>query len=292
MTQSPAFPLPPLPPPQFVGVDTPCRNCSYNLRTLPTSAVCPECGLPVALSLRSDLLRFSNPDWLILIRRGMLCMFVGVLAILILSRGFGGRIRFGGGIGILQQAIAEGMVLIGAWIMTTPDPGGLGEEQYGIWRRAVRALVFIRAAEWIAQRLFTSFALTLAAPGGGLPLDLLAASSYLISAALSVAELAYLRGLAARLPNLSLRATARMLMFAMPAILIAMSALVVVTGLPKIGARAVSNLHIALGLILIGYLVVTVFFLSLISRWQRELKGEIQAAKIRWANPTTPPPAA
>lgn len=35
----------------FVDVDLPCHRCSYNLRALPASSRCPECGLPIIQTL-------------------------------------------------------------------------------------------------------------------------------------------------------------------------------------------------------------------------------------------------
>jgi hypothetical protein len=291
MSQSPAFPLPPLPPPQFVGVDTPCRNCSYNLRTLPTSALCPECGMSIALSLRSDLLRFSNPDWLILLRRGMICSFIGTLGMLILSYAFGRILPMGGGIGVVEQALAEALALGGTWIITTPDPGGLGEDQYGPWRRAVRLLVVLRGIDWIAQRGITTLAMSSAAARNGIPLQFLFMISYLLSSALAVAEMGYLARLAARLPNVALTMLARTLMFLMPAVLVSTGAILFCVRLPKIPRGALSHLHVALGLAFLGNIMITLIYLRLISRWRRELNGEIQVAKIRWANPTAIPPA-
>ena len=36
--------------------DLACRKCGYHLRGLPTNGMCPECGTPVAISLRGPLL--------------------------------------------------------------------------------------------------------------------------------------------------------------------------------------------------------------------------------------------
>src|SRR2546423_6765775 len=38
-----------------------CASCDYDLRTLPQSGLCPECGTPIAVSLRSDRLERSDP---------------------------------------------------------------------------------------------------------------------------------------------------------------------------------------------------------------------------------------
>lgn len=53
-----------------VADDIPCIHCNYNLRTLHLDAVCPECGSPVSLTVRADLLRFSNPQWVERLARG------------------------------------------------------------------------------------------------------------------------------------------------------------------------------------------------------------------------------
>jgi hypothetical protein len=52
----------------------PCLRCGYSLRNVPDARVCPECGLPVWLTLGgNDDLEMSNPQWL---RRLALAMLV------------------------------------------------------------------------------------------------------------------------------------------------------------------------------------------------------------------------
>jgi hypothetical protein len=45
--------------------ERPCLRCGYSLRRLADANRCPECGLPVWLTLnQNDTLELSNPDWL------------------------------------------------------------------------------------------------------------------------------------------------------------------------------------------------------------------------------------
>jgi hypothetical protein len=43
--------------------DALCVYCDYNLRTLPVGGLCPECGKPVAESVRSGLLKYAAAEW-------------------------------------------------------------------------------------------------------------------------------------------------------------------------------------------------------------------------------------
>src|SRR5690242_2831255 len=67
-------------PPQLsaewvVETDALCRRCGYNLRGLPLDGRCPECATPVGLSLRGDLIRFSDPRWSARVVGGLAVVF-------------------------------------------------------------------------------------------------------------------------------------------------------------------------------------------------------------------------
>jgi hypothetical protein len=132
------------PGPKTVLIDTPCRKCQYNLRSLSLQGLCPECATPVSLSV-GDLLLYSDPAWL-----HKLCAGINFILITILI-GIAGII-----LDVIASAISHSTVpsilvafacgvlfFIGCWFLTAPDPSGLGEDQYGTSRRIVRIALLI-----------------------------------------------------------------------------------------------------------------------------------------------------
>jgi len=69
--------MPPLP--DTVATDVPCLNCSYNLRTLSLAGKCPECGQPVSISFRGDLLIYAPKRWLTTVTLGCRALTLGLL---------------------------------------------------------------------------------------------------------------------------------------------------------------------------------------------------------------------
>lgn len=136
-----AFPLPTAPPPPFVDEDLPCRTCSYNLRTLPTDGVCPECATPVAASLTRDLLRGSDPHWLKTLRFAAMLIIYGAMVSWV-----GGN-RLGYRAPLMYFALASLAVeFLGVWLITLPDPSGIGEPRLRNLRVAARSCFIARLA--------------------------------------------------------------------------------------------------------------------------------------------------
>jgi hypothetical protein len=130
--------------------DLPCRSCEYNLRTLATEGVCPECATPVAASLRSELLRDADPDWLWHMHSGCKLLYWGIWGAW-LSYIFFRAISLGL-IRTFALPASSAVAAVGTWMLTSPDPSGIGEDRYGrprVWARGLGIVQF--AATLIAN---------------------------------------------------------------------------------------------------------------------------------------------
>jgi len=140
-----------------IAQDWACKRCGYNLRGLTEAGFCPECGTPVGKSTTGDLLRFSDPDWIATVSRGMNIMVVMIFVSIPLPCIAGavgstpGARSIGEGIGILINLVT----IYGIWLLTEPDPSGIGEDTHMNARRIVRAAVaggaILGAVTWALQ---------------------------------------------------------------------------------------------------------------------------------------------
>jgi hypothetical protein len=155
MTSS-GCPTPPSPPPAaIIPADRACIRCSYNLRGLPTSALCPECGTPVELSLRGHFLAFAAPEYLDALRRGLtlilngmllyiVALFGGLVINIALASTLGSPAR--GALSQILLLIPVVMMLFGHWLFTVPDPGTVDREAPAAARRVIRIAIAVEAS--------------------------------------------------------------------------------------------------------------------------------------------------
>lgn len=115
-----------------LDTDLTCIQCEYNLRGQLPEGTCPECGAPVAESMRSDRLSQANPHWLRKLRRSTTWLMLGGFSVLLFSCFNGGSWAVFTGSGSLPRLIGlavnfaqAALFCIGYWLLTEPEPGVL-----------------------------------------------------------------------------------------------------------------------------------------------------------------------
>lgn len=273
--------------PGIVDADRPCLRCGYNLRNLAVEGVCPECGAPVARSLRGNLLEFSDRAYVADLRRGCTLVEIGlvadmlgglaviVLTVVLLVRQ--GSIISGSPappslgslsmeqFGRMVDAVSSLIAIFGWWLITTPDPGIVGPDMDVRARRVLRVLLVVSAASAAASLGITfipgmgSKAFSIVGLGNSsfspalLAATIVGLTTVLVRAASFFAKILYLKHLAARIPDGSLLSVCKVYIWLIPL-------------LSTVGYA----------LFCIGPLIANVLFLMHVNRYRTEL-GRILA---------------
>lgn len=286
-------PPPPAPPWPDVVPDGPtCRRCGYELRGLPMRGQCPECALPVARSLRGNLLEYSDPAYVGRLATGAmvveiaivaLCLvpIVGLLVLFIDESGAApGRTVAGvfRPVGAAVSIAAAMAALVGMFVLTSRDPGLVGADESDRARRVTRWATVVCAVGWACASVISTLP-TLAAVAPARFVVLLWLGSTGASIALWVqviASLLYLRDLAARIPHERLRAEiteTRTLAVATPVCLLATFGLALLS---------MGCLILAMGLVsLVLLLMLVVRYVSVIDSVRRRLRSIERAHATR-----------
>jgi hypothetical protein len=279
-----------------VLVDTPCRKCRYNLRGLSIDGRCPECGTPVGYSTKGDLIRYSDPLWVDMLRRGISCIvwsvvvvIVGAILNAILSRG--------GAPSPISALVSLGgyiLYLTGAWFLTAPDPSGLGEDQYGTSRQIIRYALLAG----VVSQLLQLVQMSTPTPDVRRVVLLISALASLCSVVGIFAMLNYLSKLALRIPDHAISDRARFLMYAIGwsygllIVIGVMVALAVAGGGPRPAAPggAFVFLGCAAGLLGLALIVFGIMYLLMLEKLGRRLKEQVTLARQTWAASPAPAP--
>lgn len=188
-----------------------CRRCGYDLKSLPTDAVCPECATPVIRSLRGHLFEFADPEYLRGLWRGTVVIEVATIAgmtaamllvALIVFKSILAGVNAGGSVpgglawalnisqedaqrwGQVCELATTFTVGLGLWMLTRPDPGIAGDDPDRTPRRWARgaivaSVVFksLQTAVTLSRPLATAMGMTgtPAAGAGGNPLAMFTA---------------------------------------------------------------------------------------------------------------------
>jgi hypothetical protein len=292
---APALPADMLDSAGTLSQDVKCRRCGYNLRGLHHAGRCPECGTPVGLSCHGDLLRFADPLWLDKLARGALLIVWGVLISIVVRVGGGTILALTGApmltpmLGVLASIVG----LYGAWLLTEPDPSGIGEDRYVSDRRIVR---FALATGIGAQVLQLVMPMTHTMPMTYFPLMMVVSVLVVLAGLIGIvgefAKLTYFHKLALRIPDIVLSRRARKLRWAMA---ITLGSIVVLGGLAaalglsggttglRLLGPGVAGLACLAGVGGIAYLIVALLVLILTYRLSKEFRRQAQIARMTWA---------
>jgi len=297
MTQGPPPPAPPPPPASpasaTLNSDTPCRKCGYNLRGLSFAGRCPECGAAIAISVGGDLLRYSDPDWLAKLAKGANLIVIGYIVVFALSLGIGVlgavlRTPAVVAVGTLIMFAASLLTVAGAWLVTEPDPSGIGEDRYGTSRQIIRITLIVGLAGSVLEMITQFSALH---PAVSLILRSVQAVSGIANVIGFLAQLQYFSKLTQRIPDASLTARANFLKIALPVtygILIALGVLMGIIVAITRGPRAPGPMPVVaifgcgMGIVGIAVVVFLIMYLLLVARLARSFKEQSHASRQMW----------
>ncbi|HZL36685.1 MAG TPA: hypothetical protein VFC78_15300 [Tepidisphaeraceae bacterium] len=285
-----------------VTTDIPCRKCGYNLRGMAVSGRCPECGTPVGVSVHGDLLRFSDPEFVLTLRKGVSLILWGILIMILvmvigaiaggMTRGASASSPYFKILGLIGYL----PMLWGAWLLTTPDPSGIREDRYGTPRKIIRFALAVGVANFVL-----GFAIGIAGPLAPAIYDILITLSFLASIIGLVgqfAQLFYLHKLALRIPDPSLSERARFLMWAIGicyGLLLVLGFIMLLTirnistGRPGMGGAAMGAGCFS-GILGIAVIVFGVMYIFMLVRFGRSFDQQAAFARQLWAGGAAPPP--
>lgn len=143
-------------PMELVEDDISCIHCGYNLRTLRLDGVCPECGSPVSLTVRVDLLRFADPRWVENLAAGTRWILnstglAAIVALLVTAVMLGSSTDIQGiSLWFRNAILCLGILIIpGCLQITAPEPGRRESRQQSFARWSARTGMIVMCSIWL-----------------------------------------------------------------------------------------------------------------------------------------------
>lgn len=249
-----------------------------------------------------DLLQYSDPRFVETLERGVRLMLWGLLISFVFAfiSGLGAGLLAGSPARIIFQIlpiVGNIVMIVGLWMLTEPDPSGIGEDRYGRIRTLVRLTIIIGA---IYQVL--TIAMQLA---GALPPPVRAAlmTVLVIAAIFQVAaifaQLEYLRRLALRIPDPDLVKLARTVMWGFGisyglVLLVGAAGILIATlsSGPTAASGGLMAVGCSAGIIGIVALVFFIIYVVMLFRFRTQFADKALIARQIWASGENPAPPA
>lgn len=270
-----------------IAEELPCISCGYNLFSMSTENICPECGVAVGRSVMGDYLKYCNPKWVSKLSIGTNMVVIGVfifivvfvLGIAMVSSGTGMGRQASASTGIALAVvllIARLLLVIGYFFLTAPDP--------------VKSSGGTRArflARWFLFGTFL-FEIGQAASIAGRNLDLYMALNYgrLITMLVGLfALLVFCRQLAKRVPDDSLATHTSIVMWGWAIVLVTSFAIALV---PLASSRTSESLTGGLSCMFGLFVIVLVIWSLVLTMWYgRAFTTAAKEARSGWARQLT-----
>lgn len=275
----------------LVCADINCCRCGYNLRTLLETGRCPECGAPVGVSTRGNFLQYADPDWVSQVAKGLSIVFAMIIASIAINAGGMTAVAIPGGLHAVIGAIITGAEIYGVWLMTEPDPSGIGEEKNMSARKLVRGLSVVAAGTALSQLLAYAVSGRLSAPADKV-LAVVVVVSTLAKCVAFLVRFSYFAIIARRIPHKKIVDRSVMLRKAtifcflltvIGSISLGVSSIV----LPTSTIAAVCNTitftaSLPAG---IGYLIISVWTILIVAQLQKAVAAEARRARrnLTWS---------
>lgn len=189
--------------------DRACIGCGYNLRGLSPESRCPECATPIAQSIRGNLLKHSDPQWLERLRFGTSLKLWNILVLILINVGSGFLAVFGLPRPIMLFAgfIAGVLALWASFAITTQEPRIALEEDAVSLRKMVRFCALITFMGSFPEHLRSG-------PEWGIFISALGGFLGLVGVVAVFGEFVYFRRFAYRIPDPKLARSTTVLMWA------------------------------------------------------------------------------
>lgn len=264
-----------------MDADLACRHCGFNLRGLATDRTCPECGTPVANSLREDWLRYSDPAWIRQVAQGARVLAWTIIAGIVLGMVAGGIKSADEKLGVLIELATNAAVSLvqvwAVWLATTPEPAKEIEPQV-----TARAL-----ARWgtlgSAVANLVSMVLALGSTGMSQANAAFAVVAGVMGLAGFFGTFVYARSLALRMPDPVLASQTKTVMWGyvitMGVGLLFVAIAAVTAGASGVGVAPLAAVACGVG---IGGLVFGIWSIVLALRYSARLLAAADAAEHNW----------